>query len=416
VIATLAIAISTAGVLAACGGDDEGGAPELRWFGATQPGGAFEEAAKSCTEDAKGRYRIKFDPLPSQADAQREQLVRRLGAEDSSIDIIAMDVIWTAEFANAGWIREWKGEREKTVTADAFESVVRTATFKDKLYGAPFNSNTQLLWYRKDRVKQAPETWDEMFEEAERIGAKEGKIQVQANRYEGLTVWATAMIASAGGSVLSGEEKVSLEEEPTKLALSTMGRLANSPFADPGIATSTEDTARLGFESGGSSFMINYPFVFGSAKENAPDVFKQMDAAKYPAVEKGRESAPPLGGFNLGVGAYSKHPKEAFAAAECLARSENQLLLTEKSGLPPTRSTLFDEPQVKKAYPGFSEVIKESIADGTPRPAAVAYQDLSLAIQRAIHPVGKIDPDNPDAVLKELREKVEQAVKVEGLL
>jgi len=36
--------------------------------------------------------------------------VRRLAARDAGVDIIAMDVIWTAEFAEAGWIRPWEGE------------------------------------------------------------------------------------------------------------------------------------------------------------------------------------------------------------------------------------------------------------------------------------------------------------------
>ncbi len=30
--------------------------------------------------------------------------MRRLAAKDSSIDLIGMDVIWTGEFAQAGWI------------------------------------------------------------------------------------------------------------------------------------------------------------------------------------------------------------------------------------------------------------------------------------------------------------------------
>jgi multiple sugar transport system substrate-binding protein len=41
-------------------------------------------------------------PLPADADQQREQIVRRLAARDSDIDVIGMDVIWTGEFATAG--------------------------------------------------------------------------------------------------------------------------------------------------------------------------------------------------------------------------------------------------------------------------------------------------------------------------
>ena len=57
---------------------------------------------------------IKPEFLPTDASQQREQLVRRLGAEDSSIDIIGMDVIWTGEFANAGWVEEWTGPTRRS--------------------------------------------------------------------------------------------------------------------------------------------------------------------------------------------------------------------------------------------------------------------------------------------------------------
>ena len=78
-----------------------------------------------------------------------------------------MDVIWTGEFANAGWIEEWKGPLKRQVTEEVFPSVIETASFEHKLYAAPFNTNTQLLWYRKDLVPKPPETWDEMIDVAE---------------------------------------------------------------------------------------------------------------------------------------------------------------------------------------------------------------------------------------------------------
>lgn len=413
-----AAAVLTAGLaLAACGDDDGGGQRELTWFIAQQPGGALQAISQRCTAQSDGRYSISIETLPAQADGQREQLVRRLGAEDDTIDIVGMDVVWTGEFANAGWVQEVPQERQDRLTRDVFESVLDTARFEDRLYGAPLWSNTQLLWYRKDRVDRAPRTWDEMLDEAERIGAN-GKVQVQANRYEGLVVWANAMIASAGTQILSGPEEVALERGPTERALAIMGRLGASRAARPaGIDTSNEGSSAIAFESGSSSFMINYPFVYNSAKSNAPEVFENMGAAKYPAVEDDRESAPPIGGFNLGVSKFSKNADLAWDAVECLVSERNQLEVTELEGLPPVREDLFGRKQVQDAYPGFADIVRESIRDASPRPSeSPAYQDLSLAIQRALHPVTGIDPKTPGPTYDALKDKVEQAVKREGLL
>ena len=416
-IAVAAVALALG--VAACGDDDgaSGGRVTLNWFIFNEPSGAPQKIAERCSQQSNGEYDINFEYLPAQADQQREQLVRRLGAEDSSLDLLGLDVVWTGEFANAGWLEPVPQDTEPKVTANVFGSVLETASYENELVTVPIWSNTQLLWYRKDRVPRAPQTWDEMIEMAERIGPAQGRIQIQGNRYEGLVVLVNQLIESAGTSILSAPKEVLLAEEPTKQALSILGRLSNSPVAAPNITTSTEDTARLGFEAGNSAFQINYPFVFPSAKENAPKVFEQMGVAQYPAVEAGQESKPPIGGINIGVSAFSEHKEQAFAAIECLVQPDNQLEVAKLGGLPPVREDLYDRPEMNEVYPGFADQIRESIRNAAPRPSqSPAYQDLSLAIQRAVHPTTQIDPRSPDETYDRLRNNVEKAVKREGLL
>ena len=41
----------------------------------------------NCNKQANGRYQINYVKLPNNADQQRELIVRRLAAEDDSIDL-----------------------------------------------------------------------------------------------------------------------------------------------------------------------------------------------------------------------------------------------------------------------------------------------------------------------------------------
>jgi multiple sugar transport system substrate-binding protein len=415
-LACLATAILASAVLAACGGSsDESGARKLTWFVAIQPGGSIENVAERCSKESGGKYVVEPEFLPTDASQQREQLVRRLGAEDPSIDIIGMDVIWTGEFANAGWVEPWQGKLKQQVTEEVFPNVIETASFEDDLYAAPFNTNTQLLWYRKDLVPKPPATWDEMIDQAEDL-KEAGTIQVQANRYEGFMVWANALIESAGTPILSGPEKVDLEQGPTEKALAVMGRLANSSAAPPSLSTSDEDSARLGFEAGESAFMTNYTFAYASAQAEAPEIGKEMGFARFPRVDAGVPSKPPLGGFNLAVSSFSENKDLGFEAAACLANKDSQLTATELDGLPPSRSDLYTDKAVTKAYPGFAGLVKESIEGAGPRPTTPAYQDVSLAVQRSLHPPDKIDPEDTESIYDELKSNLEDAVKREGLL
>jgi multiple sugar transport system substrate-binding protein len=397
---------------AACGGGGDGsGPPTINWYAFDEPGGSFIAAAEDCTEQADGRYRIEVRELPADANQQREQLVRRLAAGDTSIDLMGMDVIWTAEFAGAGWILPYEDELARQVTDGTIDTIVQSVRYEDRIYAAPFTSNTQLLWYRDDRAPEPPATWDEMIEQAEEIGDG-GLIQAQGQRYEGLTVLFNSLLVSAGGSILDQSGEVALQDEPTRRALEIMRDLGQSPASDPSLSTSLEDQSRLAFESGSSTFMVNYPFVFPSARENAPDLFEHLQWAPWPAVYEGEESRVTIGGFNLGVSADSPHPDMAFEAAACIVDPANQERAALDGGLAPSNADLYDDPQIGEEYP-FADDIRRALQNGAVRPVVPIYNDISLAIQRTLHPMADIDPEGD---LDRLREAIGDALESRGLL
>ena len=162
--------------------------------------------------------------------------------------------------------------------------------------------------------------------------------------------------------------------------------------------------------------MINYTFALGSAKENAPDIAKEMGAAKFPEVVAGTPSKPPLGGFNLGVSAYSENPDEAFEAAACLSNSKSQLTATELDGLPPSNQSLYSNKVVQDAFPGFADEIEESIEDGGPRPRPRPTPTSRWRSSARCTRPRTSTPTTRGPKYDELRENVELAVKREGLL
>ena len=396
-----------------CGCSEHGSdLPRLTWYVYDERSGAFAEAARRCSAGAGGRYEIAMAPLPADADQQREQLVRRLAAGDEDIDIIGMDVIWTAEFAEAGWVLPWRGESAGEAREGRLDSAIESVTYEGQLWATPFTTNTQLLWYRTDRVSSPPATWDQMIDMAESLG-EVGTIQAQGERYEGLTVFFVSLLASAGGAVLAADgQRVSLETGPTESALAVMRRLATSPASDPSLANAREDQARLAFESGESSFMLNYTYVWPSARANAPEVARHMGWARWPAVFEDSPSRVTLGGINLGIGAHSRHPAFAFEAAACIASEENQRLAATRGGLPPTIAALYDDDAVRETFP-FADVLRDTLRDAVQRPQTPLYADVSLAINRTLHPLQAIDPEADAA---RLRAVVARALRSEGLL
>lgn len=398
-------------LLAACGDSKQTALPTLNWYVFDEPSGAFRDAAEYCSSAAQGRYRLLLKPLPADADQQREQLVRRLAAGDRTIDIIGMDVIWSAEFAQAGWILPWPNAAAAEATSGILAAAIRTTLYREIPYAIPFTSNAQLLWYRKDLIASPPATWDELLKQAEAFG-KAGALQVQGQHYEGLTVFFVSLLASAGASVLDADTgAVALPEAPTRQALQILRRIADSPAADPGLASAREDQNRLAFETGAPVFMLNYSYVWPSAQQNAPALAEQMAWARWPAVNPEQPSRVTIGGINLAVGAFSRYPDLAFAAAACLASARNQIVAAQKGGMPPTLEALYAEPAVRKRFP-MADTLLATLREATQRPATPLYNDISLAISRSLHPYKNIDPATDT---EKLRDAVNRALQSEGL-
>jgi multiple sugar transport system substrate-binding protein len=399
-----------AGVIAGCGGSS--GPPTLNWYIFPEPSGSFAHAAQVCSKASGGKYTIALNTLPTDADGQRQELVRRLAAKDSSIDIVGMDVTYTPEFADAGWLRPWTGANRDSLKGD-LPGPLATATWKGKIYGAPDNSNTQLLWYRKDLVPNPPKTWAEMLADAKKL-AQEGKphyIEIQGKQYEGLTVWFNTLVDSAGGTILKGPRTVALGPSAQKAA-EIIHDLATSPAADPALSNSDENAGRLAFENGTAAFELNYPFVYPSIQADNKKLAKVFGWTYYPSVNPGQPAKVTIGGSNLGVSAYSKYPQYDFQAIKCLTNEANQKVDAIKGGLPPTLASLYSDPALAKPYP-FKALIKAQLADAGIRPQTPAYADVTIAIEKALSPPGSI---NPNSVLSTLRSELKDALSSGALI
>lgn len=375
--AAVLVALTTAA--AACGADSQG--LVVSFYTPATDGATFTAIAQRCNQQFGGRFTIAQVSLPRSPNEQRLQLARRLTGNDRTLDVMALDVVWTAEFAEAGWALPLSddpaGLAENDAVADTLPGPLATAGWNHKLYAAPVTTNTQLLWYRPDLVNSPPTDWNAMIAEAARLHAagEPSWIAVQANQGEGLVVWFNTLLVSAGGSVLSEDGRhVTLTDTPahraaTVSALQILKSVATTPGADPSITRTEEGSARLAFEQGKAALEVNWPFVFASMLENAVkggvpflplnripqlagsindigtftpsdeqfriayDASQQVFGfAPYPAVAPGQPAKVTIGGLNLAVAKTTRHRAEAFEAVRCLRDQHNQRYVSLEGG------------------------------------------------------------------------------------
>ncbi|GAA1449196.1 ABC transporter substrate-binding protein [Mycobacterium cookii] len=384
-------------LLAACG--DDSGTPELVWYINPDSGGQAAVAENCSTDD----YTITTQVLPQDAGQQRIQLARRLAAGDTEIDLMSLDPPFTAEFAAAGYLAEIPEDLQQKFREQAFESAAEAATWEDQLVVAPFWSNTQVLWYRKSFVDQTdldmsqPVTWDQVIEAASQNG---GKIGVQANKYEGYSVWVNALITGAGGQIAENTEAgneadITIDSEAGRAAAEVIQKLASSEAAPADISVSNEGTAGTTFGSDQGSFLVNWTYIWGNYGDDR--LGGDIGFARYPQTVEGEESRPPYGGIGIGVSAFSDEEERAVQALECLTDPENQAVNAELTGNMPSSSAGYDEQAVQDLFPPeLIALFQESLEAAAPRTLTPYWSDISGAIQSTWHPPSSVDDQTPE--------------------
>ena len=283
-------AVGLAASLAACSSGPPGTVINL-YGGASGTG--FDKIIANCNQQAAGRYTIVGNLLPSDADGQRDQFVRRLAAHDSGMDLLGMDVTWTAEFADAGWIRELNPEQKAQATKDTLGPPIQTATWKDKLYGIPRTTNVQLLWYRKSLVPTPPKTFDEMMQMAQQLKdqGKTYEIGLTAAQYEGYVVNINNLITGYGGTIVNQDSTAPTIDDKTVQAVTLLKKLATSGLTSPSLSNAQEPEVFADLQNGRSAFSLNWPYVLSSMREANPDLVARPRLRAVPDGETRRDTA-----------------------------------------------------------------------------------------------------------------------------
>jgi multiple sugar transport system substrate-binding protein len=412
-LAALAAAVTLA--IAGCGGggDEEGGAPDaekvgqakatgdVTWCIGKDTTGAFGTVVdnfNSANPDAK----VKLLELPEDAVEQRRLQIQRLRAKNTECDVLGADVIWIPEYAGQGWLKDVTDFMSEN--GDKFiKSAVDTTVLEGKNYAVPFNSNAGFLYYRTDQVDKAPETWEDVYKEAE---ANNGVVY-QGFRYEGLTVNFLELLYSAGGTVISEDGKEATADSPeVKDVLTFMANGIKSGAVPKAVTTYKEEESRRAFESGNATFMRNWPYAYALGKDSK--LADKFDIATFPGYG-GNPGAGVIGGYDLAISEFSKNPEGALAFIEFATNAEQQKIMATEASLPPTLAEVYDDPAVKKVMP-FAEELRTAIEQAKPRPVSPVNPLISEAIYNNVYAALQGDMP-PDEAASTMNEEIQKALE-----
>ena len=426
-----AASMSALFIAAACGGGGggEGGAPagggteaavdwtkqgDIEVWQGKDTSGNFPKLIQQFNE-SHPNGKVTFHELPDEADQQRQQMIQNAQIKNPKMAVLSVDVVWTAEFAAKGYVEALPPD---TDTTGHLKPAVDAATYFNKLYAMPSTTDGGLLYYRKDLLDkyqlQPPTTFDEMKAACDKITAGEGDSKLgcfagQYNKYEGLTVNFDEAVQGAGGHILNAEGKPDVATPQATQGLQTLTDWFKSGHIPKAAITWTEEEGRQAFQSGELIFHRNWGYVYNLANktDGSSKVAGKFDVAPLPGITGPGVSS--LGGHNYAVSKFAENKGTAIDFLKFMSSKETQKSNTLATSQSPTLEELYSDPDVLKKLP-FMDIQLKSVQTAVPRPKAVEYGDVTLAIQDAAY--GALQGQTqPDAALQALQAKLQTLIQ-----
>ncbi len=343
--------------------------------------------------------RIEYIDTPAETDARLALFQQYWAAHSPDVDVYTIDVIWPGIAApHALDLLPYFSE----ATLDSFfPAYVNNNTVRGKLVAIPFYADAGLLYYRTDLLEKygypgPPETWDELEQMAQRI--QEGERAAgnpdfwgfvwQGKRYEGLTCDALEWLVShGGGTILDSTGRVTVNN-PRAVAAVARARRWIGWITPPGVTNYAEEDSRNVWQTGNAAFMRNWPYAYNLGNQPDSPIRGRFRVTVLPRDTSalGRHAAT-LGGWQLMVSRYSRHPEEAVALVRYLTSYELQRERSLELSLLPTRPAVYRDPEVLRVRPWFRDVLKV-LENAVARPSTVAgarYNRVSQAFYSAVH-------------------------------
>jgi trehalose/maltose transport system substrate-binding protein len=388
--------------------------------------GSVGQEADICRQGAeawakKTGHTVELMSVPTDAGQQLAQFQQLLAAGSSDLDVVRIDVVWPGIVANH--LVDLKPHFKDEVLSQHFQPIVQNNTVDGKLVAIPWFTDAGLLYYRTDLLEKhgqkPPTTWQELAQSAKVVVEAEKKagnknlvgFVFQGKAYEGLTCNALEWIDSfGGGAIVDSGGQVTVNNPKAVEAINFFAGLIGN-VAPKGVLSYEEEGARGVFQKGDAVFMRNWPYAWSLANAKDSAIAGKVGVMALPKGGPDGKSTGTLGGWQLGVSRYSKHPELAVDLVRYLTSPEEQKRRALVGSFNPTISSLYKDPELLQANPFIGELYN-TFTNAVSRPTITGakYNQVSTEFRNAVYSTlsGK---GKAEANLKKAEERIKKLKK-----
>ncbi len=376
-------------LLASCTGN-----PQRKQLTLAVVSGVEGEALKQAARDyeAKSNIHIEIAEFPYTNLFEKELI--DLKARTGAYDLIMLDDPWFPRFAHEQVLTDLGPLLQKHGQSGPDSDFIETSLAlcrhpyqTGQLFALPYVGNSQLFFYRKDLFEKylmkPPATWNDVrtaaktIQEKESAGANGGQVYGYVMRAaQGNAAVADFMpiFWAFGGEMFDANGKPAVNSPEGIAALEFMVELGK--YSPPGYASFNADDVGAHLLQGTAAMSINWPAWISSFSDASKSkVIGKMEFTTLPAAQKAGQAE--IGNWLIAI------PRDSLNADQAIefllwATSAEQMKRSAERGNPPTRKSLFQDPELVAKYPVYPAQLR-SLSSSRPRPRTPYWNEIENA-------------------------------------
>jgi multiple sugar transport system substrate-binding protein len=379
-------------LLSACGQNNQSTSKQLTLaVNSGVEGDALKQAARDY--EAQTGVHINISEWPYANLFEKELL--DLNAHTGAYDLIMLDDPWFPKFSQRNLLTELTPLLQKRGMNGPDSDFVSTSLAlchnpyeAGQLYALPYVGNSQLFFYRKDLFAKhnlkPPATWADVLAAAQTIQERESNGAPGGGKIYGYVMRAAQGNAAVadfmpifwafGGEMFDEKGAPTVNSKEAVEALKFMLELGK--YSPPGYASFNADEVGAHLLQGSAAMSINWPAWISSFNDASKSrVIGQMEFTTMPGGKNGGRAE--IGNWLLAI---PRDSQNADAAFEFLlwATSAEQMKRSALRGNPPTRKSIFNDPELVAKFPAFPVQLR-SLESSRPRPRTPLWNEIENA-------------------------------------
>ncbi|HEY4202772.1 MAG TPA: ABC transporter substrate-binding protein [Devosiaceae bacterium] len=352
---------------------------------------------------------VEIEQLALPIDGLQQQITLSARENVTAYDVIMMDDTWAPLFMSNNWLADLDklGGGLDDDFAKGMRDVSKWPVGTGTTYAVPFIGNVELFAYRSDLMAQ-PKTWDDVIAaaDANNKGGVSGLV-FRGKKANPIVSGFVPLLWAYGGDIIGADGKASLDSAASLNALNTFLKLAT--YAPKGVEAYDAPDIQDALQQGKTAMSMELWPSWAANLDNADKSKVVGKVAIMPTPGQVNPPAAMLGSWLLGIPANAANKEGARKFVDFMTSAEVQKQLALQVGTPPTRGSVYSDPELVAKYRWFPAQF-EALQNARPRPRITQWAQVESIMGDYLQ-LALIGDMEPAAALKEANAKIADALK-----